>query len=495
MINDLLIYLLQVSLAIGLVAGLYKLFFEKLTFFSWNRYYILVGLIAALAVPLLPSSLYTEWSLFDQRPDFGTVWLTKQLAIEATETVVPSNSQIPNEHNQLSLVEMISWILLVAYAIGGFYKIYVLLKNLAFVSNLRRSAKRIDAGSGYTIYTQEVLPSFSFGQSIFLHKDTAVLSREELDLVIRHERAHVRLRHTWDIIFVEITCAFFWFNPFLVYMSKSLKAVHEYQADSHVTDSERSTAYYGKLIIKLASAQPSYSLINTFSDSQIFNRIKMLTKPKSGAMQKLKFLWSLPAMAIIVLVCSCLRKEEVDSAGFAAKSEAGEMFNAAGLKIGKITWKGNTKYTDQELNDILGVKSGNSCDTTRIFNQLEGYVKANGKDVVSLYMDRGYLFFRVEPRTKINGNIIDLSFDVYEGSIATIGKVTFVGIKKVDARELIEKIETKPGELFSRSKLNNSKRILSEMGKFDPQSVSIQPKPLFGPGPGKIDIKFTVKEI
>lgn len=491
--NNFIIYLLVVSLFTALVFAFYKLLFARLTFFNWNRWYIQGGVAIAIVLPALPFDYFITWRGLSEQQTFGSDWLVKQVTPALAETVAFDDTRLI--HNDAVFSEHLGWLFWSVYLIGIVYMLSRFVKNVWFVEKMRRSAQKVSTGKDHTIYRQGVLPSFSFGRSIFLQEQTKSLTEKELDLIVSHELAHVRHKHTWDVLVLEIARIVFWFNPFLYYLSQCLREVHEYQADACIAGEGVEKMNYGRLLVKLATVRSPLLFAHTFSDSQIFNRIQMLTKPKSGIMQKLRFLGALPLMAIIVLVCSCLGEDSKVPSEFAASSATGEPFEATGLKIGKIIWEGNTKYKGEELSRILTVKPGDAYDSIRVEDALNGGAKGDGLEITSLYMDQGHLFFRIEQEKKVTGNIVDLTLKLYEGALVKIGKVRFSGIKKLNAIELIDKIETKPGELFSRIKLIHSQRTLSEMGPFDPKNIEIKPVPFSGPQRNEVDIEFSVKEI
>ena len=96
-----------------------------------------------------------------------------------------------------------------------------------------------------------------------------------------------------------------------------------------------------------------------------------------------------------------------------------------------ITWSGNTKYSSEVLGKILGIKKGDVYDQSRLDANL--FMNPNGRDVSSLYLDDGYLFFNVQPtEILVVNDSIDLEMRVREGKQATINKVTVIGNTKTN---------------------------------------------------------------
>ncbi len=156
-----------------------------------------------------------------------------------------------------------------------------------------------------------------------------------------------------------------------------------------------------------------------------------------------------------------------------------------------ITWTGNTKYSSEVLGKILGIKPGDIYDQSRLDANL--LMNPNGRDVCSLYLYDGYLFFNVDPvEVLVVNDSIDLEMRIREGKQATINRVTVVGNTKTNDHVVLRELRTKPGQLFSRSDVIRSQRELSQLGYFNPETLGVNPKP--NPVDGTVDIEYTVEE-
>lgn len=162
--------------------------------------------------------------------------------------------------------------------------------------------------------------------------------------------------------------------------------------------------------------------------------------------------------------------------------------------FGDITWRGNTKYPSETLARILGINKGDVYNQDllerRIGTQLS---PEGGEDITSLYMDDGYLFFRVEPReVSIVGDTINYEMVVTEGPQATIKNITIAGNDRTNEHVIRRELRTLPGNKFSRADLIRSQREIANLGFFDPNKIGIQPKP--NQEDGTVDIEYTVEE-
>jgi outer membrane protein insertion porin family len=156
-----------------------------------------------------------------------------------------------------------------------------------------------------------------------------------------------------------------------------------------------------------------------------------------------------------------------------------------------ITWIGNAKHTTKELSSILGIKRGDVFDQSLLDQRLQ--MNQEGRDVSSLYMDDGYLFFQVTPvEILVENDSIDFEMRIYEGKQAIINKVTVIGNTKTNDRVIMREIRTKPGQLFSRSDIIRSQRELAQLSYFDAEKLGVNPKP--NPVDGTVDIEYVVEE-
>ena len=161
--------------------------------------------------------------------------------------------------------------------------------------------------------------------------------------------------------------------------------------------------------------------------------------------------------------------------------------------FGNITWKGNTKYSDSILNIFLGIKKGEIYNAEILNKKLGKQASPEGGDISSLYMDDGYLFFRIDPvETAVYNDTIDHEIRIVEGPQATIGKVGITGNEKTKEYVIRRELRTIPGEKFSRQEIIRTQRELSQLGFFDPEKIT--PNVIPNPDNGTVDITWGVEE-
>lgn len=156
-----------------------------------------------------------------------------------------------------------------------------------------------------------------------------------------------------------------------------------------------------------------------------------------------------------------------------------------------IAWKGNTIYTSERLANVLGIEKGDVYNQELLTTRLS--FSQDGRDVSTLYLDNGYLFFRVDPvETAIVGDSIDLEIRIYEGPQATIDRVVINGNDRTHEHVIRRAVRTRPGAKFSRSDIIRSQREIMNLGYFNPETLDIQTP--VNPQKGTVDIIYNVEE-
>ena len=161
--------------------------------------------------------------------------------------------------------------------------------------------------------------------------------------------------------------------------------------------------------------------------------------------------------------------------------------------FGNISWRGNTKYTDSTLSSVLGIRKGDIYDLSVLNKKLGKELSQDGGDISGLYMDDGYLFFRIEPvETSVYNDTIDYEIRIAEGPQATIRAVNISGNDKTKDHVIRRELRTVPGEKFRRSDLIRSVRELSALNYFNPEKIN--PVPVPNADDGTVDINYQLEE-
>ncbi|HRI78187.1 MAG TPA: POTRA domain-containing protein [Cyclobacteriaceae bacterium] len=157
-----------------------------------------------------------------------------------------------------------------------------------------------------------------------------------------------------------------------------------------------------------------------------------------------------------------------------------------------ITWTGNYIHTAATLNKILDVKKGDVYNNELIEKKI-AFNPKGGADIGGLYMDDGYLFFRVTPvEVAIAGDSIDIEMRIFEGEQATIDRIMISGNERTSDHVIRRELSTVPGQKFRRADIIRTQQMLSSMGYFNPQKVEPDVRP--NPAAGTVDIEWKLQE-
>ena len=216
--------------------------------------------------------------------------LSDHASAESVAAVQPSVSEaVETSHG----VE-IPWrqIGIVIYLAGVAAVIFVTVRSIVGLHRLMRRGRceRLDDGTTLVRMDENVAPISWCRNIVISERDL----RENGAAILAHERAHVRLHHSLDLLLVDIAGAVQWFNPAMWLLRRDLRAIHEYEADAAVIASGVDARSYQLLLIRKAVGGRWYSIANSFNHSKLKNRITMMLREKSSRRTLARALLLLP---------------------------------------------------------------------------------------------------------------------------------------------------------------------------------------------------------
>lgn len=257
-------YLLKSGILLFVFYAVYKLWLENEKMFRFNRAYLLVSLVFSFVIPLQIISFQSTVS--------STVGL-----IELNELVIQKSSQ---SFEIISFSDFVMVLILAIYSLGVLLLTTRFLFGLySFYKRLKRSEVHFIKDDKIVLIEESILPH-SFWKSIFINKNEFENGKIPLEL-IAHEKAHLKQKHTLDILFVEILQIIFWFNPLLLLYKKSIKLNHEFLADEAVNKQFESVKSYQNLLLDFASNKKTIALASNINYLITKKRLLMMTKKES----------------------------------------------------------------------------------------------------------------------------------------------------------------------------------------------------------------------
>ena len=279
------VYIVKSSVCLAGFYLFYRLLLSKETFHRFNRIALLTLLLLSLLLPLV------QLTTIEQTEVHQTMLTIEQLLMMAD---MPVSEVTPAEAVTLSGIQ----ILLMVYLSGVLFFACRHIYSLGRLLMLLRSGEKEKMENGMTLVIhQQKISSFSWMKYIVISK---VDLEEDGREILIHEAAHVRNRHSVDLLIADICIFFQWFNPASWLLKQELQNIHEYEADESVIREGVNARQYQLLLIKKAVGTRLYSMANSFNHSKLKKRITMMLKEKSNPWARLKYLYVLPLAAIAV---------------------------------------------------------------------------------------------------------------------------------------------------------------------------------------------------
>lgn len=274
----LLTYTWRVAACLAVAWLFFRLLLGRETFCRLNRLVVLALLVLSFLLPLCVITVRREV------PIPYEVWVH---ATEVRSAAAPVSAAAP-----------FPW----AALLGGLYLAGVLAAacrmawSLAAVVRVIRHGRRERLADGVVLVrTPQPVTPFSWGRYVVLAETEPA---EEVATILLHERAHVRLHHTWDLLFADLAGCLQWFNPAVWLLRRELCAIHEYEADRAVLEAGTDARAYQLLLVRRAVGTQAFVAANNFNHSKLQNRIAMMLKKRSSRWAAARALLILPLSAL-----------------------------------------------------------------------------------------------------------------------------------------------------------------------------------------------------
>ena len=279
---EFLTYDLKVAVLLAVFYMFYRLMLARETFHRVNRIVLLLTAVTSYVLPLCVITIH------------------ETVIMQRAAHVAVGSFQVDmmNEEPATPLWQIILPIL---FIIGMMATLVHTLSSLFRIIRIIRHSEQYPQTDGTTICVtgNASLTPFSWMHYIVMNRS----DYETYDAaILAHERGHIRLHHSWDLLFVDTLTALQWFNPAMWMLRSDLRAVHEYEADAAVLSQGINARQYQYLLITKAAGIGGYSLANGISHSTLKNRINMMLHTKSDRSRLLKLLALLPIVGIALAV-------------------------------------------------------------------------------------------------------------------------------------------------------------------------------------------------
>ncbi len=370
-------YILQILVfqAIFLIA--YDFLHKKDTFFSLNRFYLLITSAIPIVLPLFRIDHIKEIFIDPYSIHLSTILIGQKSKIDVATTSFYNSFDLNN------------WFLF--YCTITLIMLCLFLKKCSHIYQLKKRAQQ-ETYNNYNIY---VLPNsteaFSFLNIIFLGDQ---LSNTEKEHIITHEVIHVKERHSLDLIWFQLLKIFFWFNPInYIYQSRMI-TLHEYMADKKSVITVDKKSYCKQLLNSTFQTKGVEFTNQFFQHSLIKKRIIMLQKSKSRPISKLKYLSILPVIFIMLVYVSCSQEQPTSNVESFSDKNSTQEKDIPFTKLDKYPTPQNCKgTTGEELKKCVSSEIRTFVNTNFNVKAVEQYAEIGE--------NRIYVRFKISKTGKI----------------------------------------------------------------------------------------------
>ncbi|MBR3984391.1 MAG: M56 family metallopeptidase [Bacteroidaceae bacterium] len=297
-------YILKVSLSLAAFYMFYKLLCSRDTLHRFNRCLLLFILALSAVVPFM----YIDLGIISHEAAVEIGELGAALEAEPVEMIAMEDAPV-------SLWQRVPWQQIPwRMILGGIYCAGLLACLAHFVGSLlsialliRRSKRRVMADGTILVTHNKAYGPFSWMRYIIVSEQDL---SDNFDMILAHERAHIRLHHSWDLLFVQLCATAQWFNPAAWLLKRELEAIHEFEADSDTLRQGFDARQYQLRLFEEAVGVKFNTITNNFNNCSTKKRIIMMMKRQTSPWARMKALFVLPVAFVAVAVISCTSPKE-----------------------------------------------------------------------------------------------------------------------------------------------------------------------------------------
>lgn len=473
--ENLLLYFIKANGLIILFYLMYVLFLRKETFFISNRWYFIIGLLLALALPFIK---FTK-----------TIWVEPTPVAAFYQEQVPTSStltEIPIQENP------VDWLLIVlcAYLIISFlFLLKIGMELISFFKKIQHQNKQKE--SNYTLVDSDAIENpFSFFNYIVINKNR--FSEAEIEHIVTHERIHVTQKHSIDVVTGKLFCALFWINPIVWFYRKAMLQNLEFIADSATVQLIENKYEYQKTLLKVVTRQHDLSITNQFYQSLIKKRIVMLHTNQSHKRNAWKYAIVLPLLVGFMLLF------QIETVAQVKEDAKVATYAVAQVSFSSILTKNSTDKELQELEktfsnekyklkiskvkrnkegEIIGIKL--SFDSGKTYNRILERKSTEPIDDIKIFInsdkddDTTCGFEEVKNTVGVNWNDAESLNTVEIKKSATDEMIYIINGKEYTKEEMKGKIAELDGAIEANEDEKSGKKVIVFKGK---SSISDEPK-------------------
>ncbi|MCF6332403.1 MAG: M56 family metallopeptidase [Draconibacterium sp.] len=439
-------FLLKASSGIVLFYIVYWFFLRKETFYTANRWFLLTALISAVLIAFFP----IQYPVLLEQENNAAVFKTISGTFKNISIVSGPKTEVSTFNWQQTV--------LLVYLTGVAIFLFRLLSQTLILLHLMVKYRMKSLDGVQIVENKKYGLPFSFFNIVFINPKFH--TQDDLPEILAHEKVHIREFHWFDLLFIELLTVIFWFNPFIWFFERSIKQNHEYLADKGVLAQGHSVGRYQAILLNQLMGMQIIGVTNNLNFALNTNRLKMMTKKKTSAIGRLKFVWALPVLALLLFAFA-----EPNNKVKVAVSESSISALQKGEKELTIHGKVVEEKTSEPLPGAIVLIKGTTVGTV---------------------VDRDGTFTLVDPNPKVDTNT---------GALSTNIVISFVG------RRTIDNIVTALGNATEKNKYTflMEEDVIGASAAFSESEVKApkvsEPRIVEGTPPPPLPLKSKEKEL
>ena len=281
-----ILFIIKSAITLALLYSCFFVLLSKETFHRFNRVMLLGIMVAAFVVPMLhittehPTVINEEVMQMENVVENSIVFI-----YEDEENEMPV---------QITWVQVIEWVYLAGVAV---VLMITLIQVINLIRLMRRGVRQKDEMGNTVILIDGDIPPFSIFRYIVMSVKDYETGRH---YILTHEQEHIGLGHSYDLLLIQVLKIIQWFNPFVWFISRDLKTIHEYEADQAVINQGIDAKQYQLFLVTKVVGNRLQPFTNNLNHGSLKKRIAMMYQKKSNRWLMLKSLCAIPVVALTI---------------------------------------------------------------------------------------------------------------------------------------------------------------------------------------------------
>lgn len=279
-----MLYVIKAAITLALLYSCFFLFLSKETFHRFNRCMLVGIMLVSLFMPMFHFTTEHPTTLNEE------VYQMQNYIQHDTAPIIVTAQQAQG----ITWIQALTWIYMAGVVL---MLILTLVQATSLIRFMSSGVRHTDSQGNTVILHNNDVPPFSIFRYIVMSVKDYESCRQ---YILTHEQEHIRLGHTYDLLLLQGMKTLMWFNPFIWFLSRDLKAVHEYEADQAVINQGIDAKSYQQLLVMKVVGNRLQPFTNNLNHGSLKKRIVMMYQKPSNRWLMLKALCAIPVAALTI---------------------------------------------------------------------------------------------------------------------------------------------------------------------------------------------------